>query len=80
MFRFLRDGKKTWSTRVSAHTFRHTFAKYFLLNGGDLFTLQKILGHEDISITRLYVDLNNSEIQTQNYKYNPLDNNKWQYF
>ena len=80
LFRFLRDGKKTWSTRVSAHTFRHTLAKYFLLNGGDLFTLQKILGHEDISITRLYVDLNNSEIQTQNYKYNPLDNNKWQYF
>lgn len=80
IFMTLKNSKKSWSTRVSAHTFRHTFAKMFLLNGGDLFSLQRILGHEDISITRLYVDLNISELKIQNEKYNPLDNTRWQYY
>ena len=80
LFHNIRDSKKQWSTRVSPHTLRHTFAKFFLLNGGDVFTLQKILGHEDISTTRIYVDLNNTEVQMQNSKFNPLDNPRWQYY
>lgn len=79
LFFDIRDSKPEWSTRVSAHTFRHTFAKMFLLNGGDLFTLSKILGHEDISTTRIYLDLNITELKVQNDKYNPLDNQRWQY-
>ena len=65
--------------RLSAHTWRHTFAKTFLLNGGDLFTLQKILGHEDVSTTKIYVEYTNKELRVQNERYNPLDNNQWQY-
>ena len=80
IFKNIRDNKIHWTTRVSAHTFRHTFAKFFLLNGGDLFSLQKILGHEDISYTRLYIDLNINEISVQNEKFNPLDNTKWEYY
>lgn len=80
VFAHIKENKPHWSTRVSAHTFRHTFAKFFLLNGGDLFTLQKILGHEDISFTRLYIDLNTKEVSIQNEKYNPLENSKWEYY
>lgn len=80
IFQGLKKNKAKWSTKVSAHTWRHTFAKMFLLNGGDIFTLQKILGHEDISTTRLYLDLNTQELQVQNNKYNPLENTRWKYY
>lgn len=80
IFLKLRDNNKAWAARVSAHTWRHTFAKMFLLNGGDVFTLQKILGHEDIKSTRIYVNLTDIEIKTQNDKYNPLENSRWKYY
>lgn len=80
LFNQIKNSNTKWSTRVSAHTWRHTFAKLFLLNGGDIFTLQKILGHNDIESTRIYVDLNTTEIRMQNDKFNPLDNTRWQYY
>lgn len=36
------------------HVLRHTFASHFLMNGGDLFMLQRILGHQDIKTTMRY--------------------------
>lgn len=82
VFKHLKESMKGLgipASRLSAHTWRHTFAKAFLLNGGDLFTLQKILGHEDVSTTKIYVEYTNKEMKVQNDKYNPLDNNQWQY-
>ena len=66
--------------RFSAHIWRHTFAKSFLLNGGDVFSLQELLGHADVDTTRIYINLNTQELKQQNDKYNPLDNTKWQYY
>ena len=54
--------------RCSPHTFRHTFAKKFLLNGGDLFTLQKILGHSSLDVVRLYLNLSPKEVEMQHRK------------
>lgn len=65
--------------RVSPHTFRHSFAKYYLINGGDVFSLQKTLGHGDIAVTKKYISLNDEDIRRQNDKFNPLENDSWRY-
>jgi integrase/recombinase XerD len=41
--------------RLSAHTFRHTFACMYLDEGGDLFSLSRELGHKDIKTTEKYL-------------------------
>lgn len=39
------------------HDLRHTFASYWMLNGGDIFRLQKIMGHQSIAMTLRYAHL-----------------------
>lgn len=39
------------------HILRHSFASYFVMNGGNILTLQKILGHSDIKMTMRYAHL-----------------------
>ncbi|ARS54578.1 hypothetical protein B9G99_12355 [Kushneria konosiri] len=39
------------------HVLRHTFASHFIMNGGDLLTLQRILGHQTIQMTMRYAHL-----------------------
>lgn len=41
----------------AAHVLRHTFASHFVMNGGDMLSLQKILGHSTISMTMRYSHL-----------------------
>jgi site-specific recombinase XerD len=62
------DGK-----RIGPHTCRHTFARQFLMNGGDLLTLQRILGHSTLDVVRLYVDLDTRDLLKQQRRYSPMD-------
>ncbi len=62
------------NVRLSAHTFRHTFAKNWLMNGGDIFSLQKILGHRTLDMVRNYVNITFKDIQSQHSKFSPGDN------
>ncbi len=79
LFQKLKKTLRLTGEKVSCHTWRHTFAKNYLLNGGDIFSLQKILGHADIATTKNYLHLNEKEVKLQHAKYNPLDNKDWLY-
>ena len=54
---------------------RHTFARAFLTNGGDVFSLQRILGHSprSIQITRRYVDLLDEDLRAVHRLASPAD-------
>lgn len=80
IFQTLKKNLGLSGKRFSAHIWRHTFAKAFVLNGGDIFSLQELLGHADVETTKVYVNLNMQELRQQNEKYNPLDNKKWHYY
>jgi site-specific recombinase XerD len=71
-----RLGKRAGITEVrcSPHTLRHTFAKQYLMCGGDVFSLQRILGHSSLEVVKIYVNLLSSEICRQHSKFSPLDN------
>lgn len=60
--------------KTSCHLFRHTFAKQWILAGGDMFRLQKILGHSDLTVTKEYVTMFGADLQIDFEKFNPLDN------
>lgn len=60
--------------RVSPHTFRHTFAKSFIKNGGNIFALQRILGHSTLDMVRVYVNLFSCEVDEEHRKASPLNN------
>ncbi|WP_312700563.1 tyrosine-type recombinase/integrase [Sedimentibacter sp.] len=49
--------KKMKFDKMNPHRLRHTFATNYIINGGDMFNLQLILGHEDIQTVRKYVHL-----------------------
>ena len=56
------------------HYLRHSFATWFLINGGDPLSLQTILGHETLYMTEIYVHIANQILISMNSKYSPLSN------
>lgn len=68
-----RLGKRAGVARLHPHLLRHTFATRFLINGGDVFTLQRILGHTTLSMVNHYVQLASSHVVIQHRKYSPMD-------
>jgi site-specific recombinase XerD len=69
-----RLAKRADVPRLHPHLFRHTFAVRYLVNGGDVFTLQKILGHESLEMTRRYVKLASVDVVERHRICSPVDN------
>ena len=55
------------------HRYRHTFAKQWILNGGNVVSLSKLLGHSSLDITQNYINLLVSDIAHQVEEFNVLD-------
>ena len=47
------------------HVLRHTFASHFLMNGGGLLSLQKLLGHSDLKVTSMYAHLSSEHVASE---------------
>ena len=73
---FTRLSKKSGVKRFHAHLCRHTFATNYLINGGDVFSLQQILGHASLEMVRRYVTLASAQVRVQHRKFSPMDRMK----
>jgi site-specific recombinase XerD len=70
---FARLARRSGVKRLHAHLCRHTFATKFLINGGDVFTLQQILGHSTLEMVRHYVNLASNHVVLQHRRFSPVD-------
>jgi hypothetical protein len=59
--------------RVSAHTFRHTFARTYLARGGDLGKLSRLMGHSKVSTTEEYLkDFSSRDARADQSEFSPV--------
>ena len=58
---------------IHPHVFRNNFAKRFLMSGGDIYTLSRLLGHSSVTVTeQAYLDVNQDDLAEMYRKHSPL--------
>jgi integrase/recombinase XerD len=59
--------------KTGVHRWRHTFSKMWIMNNGDIFRLQKMLGHSSLDVVKKYVDIFTNDLQKNFSNFNPLE-------
>ena len=54
---------------ITFHSLRHSFATYYLMNGGDLLTLQSMMGHNNLNTTRRYIHFSHDYNHLEGIRY-----------
>jgi site-specific recombinase XerD len=73
LFKRLKERAGITGKRISPHILRHTFAMNYLIKSNDPFSLQELLGHEDLATVLNYIHMNDTVLQEQKRKYSPGD-------
>ena len=66
------DKAKISGPKLGPHRIRHTFGKTYLVSGGDVRSLQKIMGHSNITSTQRYASLTLENTIAKHHKFTPL--------
>jgi site-specific recombinase XerD len=72
-----RSKKAGLKKEPTLHDFRRQFAVSMLNNGVDIFSLQRLMGHSDISMLRRYLAQTTKDISAAHAKYSPVENYSW---
>lgn len=56
---------------ISPHTFRHSFATHMIQNGADIISIQKMMGHENITTTEKYLNVDKKHLFETLTKFHP---------
>lgn len=73
IFKRLKTNMNFKNVRLSAHTFRHTFCSSMIKSGCDLLSLQRMMGHANLSMLNKYYALWGTSLKSINDKHNPLN-------
>lgn len=69
-----RYNKSRGVEKTSVHLFRHTFVKNWILQGGDIIKLQKILGHSSLQMVQHYANLYGGDLKASIDEFSLLEN------